>query len=482
MRKLTLLFLGLIVVGCFSCKKKNPDPIVNGPSEVVLEGNLESMTLDASKKYLIRNQVFVREGKVLTIPAGTIIKGEKKTKGTLVIDRGGKIIAEGTATNPIIFTSNQEAGERDKGDWGGIVMLGNANVNQNNPKIEGITPEVSYGTFNSTANDDENSGILKYVRIEYAGIALTPNNETNSLTMGGIGRGTTIEYVQVTYGGDDGFEWFGGTVNGKYLVSHGIWDDDFDVDFGYTGKVQYALAIRDPFNADQSGSNGFECDNDGNGTTAQPYTAGIFSNVTIIGPQFDSTLSASSHYSGNYQHAMHLRRRTAVSIFNSVIAGFPNGFRLDGETTEAQYTGGTGAIKNNILVTLGQRAAAKPYVAGSGNTVSSVETYWTANNVTFTSNLPAASMPTKNGKKYGKAYDEAGIDPTVIMGFTYDFRDYPANPNFASYFTGATQTGASFSDAKLAGSFFTPTTHRGAFGGSDWTDGWANFFPQSQAY
>jgi hypothetical protein len=163
-------------------------------------------------------------------------------------------------------------------------MLGRANVNQNRPAIEGIDPVARFGTQNSTTNDTENSGTLQYVRIEFAGIELTPNNETNSLTMGGIGNGTTLSHVQVSYGGDDGFEWFGGTVNAKYLVSYAMWDDDFDVDFGYTGNVQFGTAIRNPSFADQSGSNGFEVDNDATGTAAMPLTAAVFSNMTVLGP------------------------------------------------------------------------------------------------------------------------------------------------------------------------------------------------------
>lgn len=483
MKKITRLML-LLTVTAFtftSCEKDDDNPVTPPTSNLeVLEGNLATMTLDASKKYLIKGTVFVNSGVTLNIPAGTVVLGEKRTKGTLVINKGGVINANGTVNNPVIFTSNQEPGERDKGDWGGIIILGNANCNQNNPAIEGITPAVNFGTFQSTQFDTESSGTIRYARIEYAGIALSPNNETNTLTMGGVGSGTTIEYVQASYGGDDSFEWFGGTVNGKYLVAIGTWDDDFDCDFGWSGKVQYGLAIRDPFAADQSGSNGFECDNEAGGNAVEPYTAGIFSNITILGPRYDSTISAGNQHSANYQHALHLRRRTAISVFNSIFTGFPTGFRLDGVTTEEQYTTNNRAkAANNILVAIGARTAPAPYAAGTGNDNNSVRTYWEANNnVTFTAHLPAA---TQGGKNYAKAFADAGVNPELIMGFTYDFRNYPANPNFAT-FTGISQTGASFSDSKLAGGFYETVSFRGAFGGSDWTDGWANFFPQSVAH
>ncbi len=444
---------------------------------MVLQGNLETQTLDASKPYLIKGTVFIRDGKTITIPAGTKLFGEKATKGTLVVDKGGKIMAEGSASNPIVFTSNQAAGSRDQGDWGGIIMLGKANCNQNNPAIEGVSPAVNFGTYQSSANDNDNSGTLKYVRIEYAGIALTPNNETNSLTMGAIGSGTVIENVQVTYGGDDGFEWFGGTVNCKHLISFGTWDDDFDCDFGFSGKVQFALAVRDPFAADQSGSNGFEVDNDASGSTATPKTACTFSNITILGPSYDS--SSKSSFSANYQHACHLRRNCEISIFNSVIGGFPLGINLDG--TLANYTSGSAVLDKNIFVTPAVRSrAARPFFAGSNPSIP-VQDYCltTKNNISFTDVTPRPSATLA----YAKAFEDAGIPVDLIMGYSTTAGttgNYPKNPNFAT-FTGATQNGAAFTDAKV-NSWFTTTMYRGAFGSTDWTDGWANFNPQNEAY
>jgi hypothetical protein len=470
--------LSATVIAFSACKEEVPP--VEPPVDTleVLEGNLTTRTLDASKTYLIRGTAFVQNGQTITIPAGTIIKGEKRTKGTLVVNIGGKIEANGTANSPIIMTSDKLPGERDKGDWGGLIILGRANCNQNNPAIEGITPAVNFGTFQSTAFDTESSGTYRYLRVEYAGIALSPNNETNSITMGGMGSGTVMEYCQVSYGGDDGFEWFGGTANGKYLISHGTWDDDFDCDFGWSGKVQFGLAIRDPFAADQSGSNGWECDNEAAGNDVQPYTSGIFSNVTVLGPRHDSLKSAGNQHSSNYQHAFHLRRRTAISVFNSIATGFVTGFRLDGASTQAQYTNGTGKVANNIMVAIGARGAAAPFAAGSGNDNASVRAYWEANgNTTFTDGTGI----TVDGKTYSKAFQDAGVNPDLIMGYRFSFLDYPNNPNFAT-FTGISQSGAAFSDAKLGGGFFETVSFRGAFGGSDWTDGWASFYPQGNNY
>jgi hypothetical protein len=184
----SLIVSSLIFVSCTN----NDDIIGEVPEEsvVILSGELNTMTLTKDKKYLIQGQTFVRAGKVLTIQAGTIIKGDKATKGTLVIDKGGRIEAKGTANEPIVMTSNLPAGSRDRGDWGGLVILGNAPVNQTDPSIEGITPAVVFG--GTVAND--NSGTLEYVRVEYAGIELTPNNETNSITLGAVGNANTGTY------------------------------------------------------------------------------------------------------------------------------------------------------------------------------------------------------------------------------------------------------------------------------------------------
>jgi len=454
------VFLGSLTLS--SCKKdEDPAPPVSTVNYVELTGDLPTQTLDATKKYLLKGYAFVQSGQVLTIPAGTVIFGDKASKGTLVINRGGKIIAEGTAEKPIVFTSKFGPGERDKGDWGGIIILGNANVNQASTPIEGVTPSVNFGTFNSTANDAESSGVLKYVRIEYAGVALSPNNEINGITFGGVGSGTVVENVQVSYSGDDAFEWFGGTVNCKNLIAYGTWDDDFDTDFGYTGKVQFALALRDPFNADQSGSNAFESDNDASGTNASPKTAPVFCNVTVLGPRHDSIASVSA----SYRNAIHFRRNTATSVFNSVITGFPTGIFLDGNATMANYTSAEGEIKNNLLISLGKPAA--PFAATSPVTVDSVKNYYLSGN-------PAGFISRTSQADY------AAIGLNVNLFFSKN-ASYPANPSFGLN-GGVISTGANFTHNKLSGSFFTPVAYHGAFGSTDWTDGWATFDPKNQTY
>ncbi|MCX7652319.1 MAG: hypothetical protein N2200_05580 [Bacteroidia bacterium] len=456
--------LAAVISAAFvACKKKedNPQPQPQPQTRLdTLQGELTSeRTLDASKKYLLVGNFIVRAGGVLRIPAGTVIFGDRRTKGTLIIDKGGKIFAEGTQDKPIVFTSRFGPGERDRGDWGGVIILGNAKVNQSNVSIEGVTPPIQYGG----TQDDDNSGVFRYVRIEYAGVALTPNNEVNSLTMGGVGRGTQIDHVQVSYGGDDGFEWFGGTVNAKYLVSYATWDDDFDADFGWTGRVQFALAIRDPFGADQSGSNGFECDNDAGGSTATPLTAPVFSNVTIIGPIHRKGASRS----GNYQNAMHLRRNSATSIFNSVIGGFPTGFRLDGANTANNY-GGQAFLQHNILF-IDSTNLSNRFRGGSGTNDSTAQAIWTAsangNQTVVDSNFTAAFGYTAQNR----------------MPF-FIYIDGQANPDLRLPSGSPLTTGASFTNPKLD-NFFEQVTFKGALRpDSDWTDGWCNFAPQNAQY
>jgi len=443
---------------------------------IVLSGSLTTQSLDATKKYLIRGQTFVPDGVTITIPAGTVIFGEKATKGTLIVERGGKILANGTAAAPVVMTSNQEVNARDKGDWGGLVILGKAYTNQPNPAVEGISPAKNFGAADRT-NDNDNSGVYKYLRVEYAGIELTPNNETNSITMGGVGSGTVMEYMQVSFGGDDGFEWFGGTVNGKYLISLSTWDDDFDGDFAWSGNVQFGLVVRNPFAADQSQSNAFEIDNgpNDNDTGAGTYTTGTFSNITVYGP-IDRT---GRSLSANNVHSMDLRRRVAASIFNSVIGGFPTGLRMNQNSVYAQYTSGTpnGVLANNILIA----PAATSFAIGSGVsfTAADLQTYWNAANSTLT--IPA------NDANQTTFYSDLGLRIDNFFA-RFSTASYPSDPDFTiSSGTATIATGASFADAKFdeAGrsTFFNETvTYRGAFGATDWTNGWAEFRPISKVY
>jgi len=341
--------------------------IVVGKEVVLVDKAISSsVTWSASKKYLLKGNIYVQAPAELTIEAGTVVKGDKVSKGALIVNRGAKIHAKGTETNPIIFTSSAPASFRNYGDWGGLVLLGFANNNQGGTvTIEGVSgvensDDGKHGNKDGGSHEDDNSGELQYVRVEFAGIALSTDNELNGLTMGSVGSKTTIDHVQVSYSGDDSYEWFGGTVNAKYLIAYKGWDDDFDTDNGFSGHVQYAVSHRDPNNADKSGSNGFESDNDAPGDAKTPITSAKFSNVSWFGPGTYTKLNNSnalnkSAYNQNYQFGAHIRRNTAVQIYNSIFIGsYLDGVHFEKANVNAKvqgsYFGRMGiAVSGNLL-------------------------------------------------------------------------------------------------------------------------------------
>ena len=331
----------LLLVGLFSCTKElgGDDGPINVPSSTTLSGNINATTtLTSDKVWTLKGYVYVTDGAKLIIQPGTIIISDIAEKGALCIERGAQIIAEGTAAKPIVFTSGKPAGERTPGDWGGIVILGKAKTNRSSePTIEGGIGRPYGGT-----NDQDNSGILKYVRIEYAGIAALPNSEINGLTLGGVGSGTTIEYVQTIYANDDAFEFFGGTVSPKNLYAFATADDDFDFDFGYTGTVTNGVSKRDPKFVDNGDAgNGVECDNDGTGSSAQPFTHPKLIGMILVGPFDASSLT-------NHNLGLRWRRATQFTITNSKILGYmKGGFSIESNETAQAYKDGVSKFENN---------------------------------------------------------------------------------------------------------------------------------------
>jgi len=319
----------------------NTDLLVANPFTIT------SPDFTTSPSYLLSGYVFVNDGVTLTVKPGTIIRGDKTSKATLIVSQGGKLVANGTATEPVIFTSNQPVGSRAAGDWGGVILLGKAPINPigGTATIEGgVGLSAVYGGTDAA----DNSGSLKYVRIEYPGIAYATDNEINGLTFGGVGSGTTIDNIQVSYSGDDSYEWFGGTVNCKHLVAIAGVDDDFDTDFGYSGMIQYAVGLRHPLIDDQSASgtsNGFESDNNAAGDAVSPYTSAILSNVSEFGPLATSTTTISNHFG----RAMHIRRNSKLQVYNSVFAGWKTGLYIDGITTQANAVAGDLKVRNSVL-------------------------------------------------------------------------------------------------------------------------------------
>lgn len=291
--------------------------------------------------YLLKGWIYVDAGAKLRIPAGTIIKGDKQTMAALIVEPGGYVEMKGTEDAPIVMTSAQAAGHRRPGDWGGLIICGKAKNNQGTQQIEGGPTTIHGGD-----NDNDNSGIFQYIRVEFAGYPFDTDKEINGITFGSVGKGTTIDHLQVSYSNDDSFEWFGGAVDCKYLVAFNGWDDEFDTDNGFSGTVQYGLSIRDPRIADTSQSNGFESDNNASGAETTPFTSAVFKNITFIGPKTGKNadfvnssdfINGGSMYPNNgsklgkFQAAMQIRRSSKLNVENTLAVGYPIGVIIDGE-------------------------------------------------------------------------------------------------------------------------------------------------------
>jgi hypothetical protein len=321
------------------------------PTDTVSGVISANTTWTKNKVYLLRGLVFVDSLVTLTIEAGTVVRGDANTIiSTLVVQRGATLIANGTACNPIVFTSSKAIGSRLKGDWGGVVILGRGlnNLGTDVP-VEGIGNSNPRGRFGGTNNAD-NSGSLKYARIEYAGFQIAVDNELNGLTLGAVGSGTTIDYVQCSFGFDDSFEWFGGAVNCKHLVAYRGVDDDFDTDNGYSGIVQFALGVRDPGTSDTgtSTSEGFESDNNGTSPyTPTPKTSASFYNVTQIGAFrcTSNSPSVTQPTAKYFRRGARIRRNSELKIFNSILMNNWRGLIMDADV----IANGLAAFKNNII-------------------------------------------------------------------------------------------------------------------------------------
>jgi hypothetical protein len=467
MKRLSLFVLAATMLAV-SCRKievddngTNPGPGTGtGTTEnLIFSGRISSdRTLKAGNTYVLRGTVYVVDGAKLTIEPGVIIHGEKSSRGALVITKGTQILANGTVDKPIVFTS--DAATPQRGDWGGIVILGRAKTNSSFNGVIGIG-EIEGGVNNAEglgtyggADDNDNSGVLKYVRIEYAGYAFLPDKELNGLTMGGVGKGTVIDHVQVSYANDDSFEWFGGSVDCKYLIAYKGLDDDFDADNGSSGRVQFGIIFRDSTVADISGSNGFEVDNDAGGSSLLPQTSPTFSNITVIGPRATLTSLGNS----NFRRGAHLRRNSSVSIFNSIIMGWPTGLNLDASTgtpTDLNYTAATpkAFISNTIFASNNT-----PFTYSAST---SAPTGWS------TTSLTAYINRIGGGNSVFTNTSEVGLTAAFKYDNSVDFTPTAGSP---------AATGGDFTNSKIAGGFFTPTSFIGAAGvGDTWWKVWTKY-------
>jgi hypothetical protein len=461
-----------------------PKQVVVIPAGSLAAGNI---TWTADKIYKLTG--FVRVGDeavkgtitkktVLTIEAGTLIIGDRATKGTLIVQRGSQIIANGTADKPIVMTSERAPGEREAGDWGGLVICGQApnNLAEADRELEG-----GYGAFHGGTDAADNSGSLKYVRVEFAGIPINPNQEVNSFTFGSVGSATFVDYLQASFGLDDSFEWFGGNVNCKHLIAYKGQDDDFDTDNGFSGYVQYGIGIRGTTIADISGSNGFECDNNAQGTALAPVTSAIFANISIIGAKNVAETSISPQF----QHAAQLRRNCKQKIYNTVMIGYPWGVYVDSQLGDAKGNAdkgeidfqnvvvagvegwgvnfwGTGVVKN----ALGQNVTFNP----AGTPVRETEA-----NAAGTAILIGTKKPSDwfIGLKGNKVLDNR--KPTGLNDNLWQV----GRPTFALAASGTALINAPLPTLPA---YFDKTDYVGAFKDTDWTTSWSEFNPQTILY
>lgn len=318
-----------LVVGLVSAKL----PWLEQSERVEVTGSIYDQVLwKSNNQYYLNGLVFVESGSTLTIEKGTKIYGNPGS--ALIVTRDGSLNARGTREAPIVFTSSKQVGQRTRGDWGGIVLLGNAPVNTGTGRIEGVSEEDPRGIF---GGDDANSscGLLQYVRIEFAGYEISADNELNGLTLGGCGSGTVLRYVQVHMGLDDGIEFFGGTANLRNIVISRAGDDGLDWDRGWTGKGQFIIIHQSA----EDGDNGIEADNYKKDNEAQPRSAPTLSNVTIV----------NSHNKDASQRGMTLRRGTGGDLRNFLITGSSKEMIDIRDVSTAQLTESGGLKFDSIL-------------------------------------------------------------------------------------------------------------------------------------
>jgi hypothetical protein len=486
-----------------------PPPVSQYPANHrIISGLITRNTLwSKDTVYVLRGAVVVETpngaatGTVLTIQPGTVIKGERNPAGSLVLNGGilgrptPQLIANGTATAPIVFTSSQSKGQRTNGDWGGVVLIGQNFANQwlsntgtGRITVEGPLPDgLVYGGSNVTtdagtagAGNGVSLGSMSFVRIEFAGIPEVgvQNSEINGLTFYSVPAGTTIHHIQVSYSNDDSFEWFGGSVCCKYLVSFRGADDDFDSDFGWRGLVQFGLALRDPNRGDVDASNGFESDNYDPGDVVPggvglPYTRPVFSHITVIGPRRNEpgNYAVSQANLRNFNAGMRLRRNTRMNLFNSVVMGYTEGIEILG-TLSAGALNLPGQTPSADAMELRNILLADVEIPYSDDGSTLFNDYGAALGIRFLS-ANSTSKGTGNGL-YTDPYTLTAPKFSLAGGspLASGADVTPANARIATAFTG------------VPANFFENRPFLGAIDPAveDWLSGWTEWDPQNKDY
>lgn len=427
-----------------------------------ITGNITgNRTFYSDTVYKLDAFVKVANGATLTVQPGTVVQGEQMS--ALFVLPGARIVAQGTAERPIVFTSARAPGDRKPGDWGGLVIIGRGVINRTGSiRLEGTGTNTTTNpveNYSNGGNNADDSGTLRYVRIEFAGYGPAQDQELNALTMAAVGSGTTVEYVQTVAGLDDSFEWFGGAVDGKYLVSYESGDDHFDASEGYTGRNQFLIAFQSTRLEPRAGAGAFSNDpqgieNDGcadaqggtcgaAGENAAPFTTPMFANFTLVGTGPGVVGSG-----GGF--GMMLRRGTGGYYVNGIVARWPGAaIALRNNTTAARIAEGNLVIRNLLLA-----ENAGVFEAASGITVDAAASGIEA------ATAAAASLFT--AFPVGAPTGATAFDWTPSAGSA-------ARTGGTGAFTGAL--------AAKAGTFVTGTSYRGAVdpAGARWWQGWTTY-------
>lgn len=439
MERIKLFFLiGLLAISILSCDRKSDYEVDEGMEVIKDNGSgTGTTTWTKNNQYLLDGFVFVNDGQTLTIEPGTVIRGRSgqgEQASALIVARGAKIIAQGTADEPIIFTCEgddliESISITANGLWGGLILLGNAPLNNasNEAQIEGVPFYETRGIFGGN-NEDDNSGILKYVSIRHGGTDIGEGNEINGLTLGGVGRATTIEFIEVISNKDDGIEFFGGTVNCKYILSVFNEDDAFDYDLGYNGMGQFWLAIQNPADGDLA----VECGGGQDPELGTPYSIPVIYNGTFIG--------RGSHITNQIvQFNKNAGGIFANSIFLNQSGGISIEYKESGYSSYSQFTSGNLEVKNNIFWEVADNISENIFSVYADNGINV-----TNQNQVF--------------KSYFSQAVNAVLDPDITIS-TDSYWLIPAN-------------NVSENMAAIPDSWFAEVNYKGAFGTVNWADGW----------
>lgn len=409
-----------------------------------------TMTWTNDRVWILDGRVFVNAGQTLTIEPGTIVKGkggQGAAASALVVARGGKLIAEGTADQPIIMTYEGDPLGMDglttpcdaRGRWGGLIILGNAKLNSTpgETAIEGIPTSETRGLYGGD-DDDDNSGSIRYVSIRHGGTDIGAGNEINGLTLGGVGRETQLDYIEVIANNDDGIECFGGTAQMKHIVLTGCADDSFDYDEGFRGKVQFGLIVQNPLIGDRGG----EHDGGTDPETGTPYAIPTFANCTVIGR---------GNQAGN--RALTLRDNAGGHFLNNIYIHFSQGVDIEklasGQDSYNRFLAGELSLKNNLFWDI------------AANTTDPAEVFTVSGGNDSENQLFAESFASNGNAFINPGLSFAGSDLEEVL------------QNLSIVPTNAATNGIA-----LEGEWFESVNFQGAFapGQPVWAEGWTKTF------